>query len=49
MSRNTCSTSLTPAPASGSSSALCGRIFAPDATIIGDVVKMLQPVQAPEK
>ena len=28
---------------------LRGRIFAPEATIIGDVVKMLQPGQAAEK
>src|SRR5579883_2804343 len=39
MSRKSCSTSLTPGPASGSSSALRGRIFAPEATIIGEVVK----------
>ena len=43
------STSLTPAPLSASSVPLAGSILDPAATIIGDVTKMLQPGQEPEK
>ena len=43
------STALTPSPSSGVSSALAGRILAPAATIMGEVTKMLQPGQLPEK
>src|ERR1700728_2556748 len=49
ISLNVSSTSLTPSPVSASSFPLAGSIFEPAATIIGDVAKMLQPGQAPEK